>query len=64
MNEPIKQMEYYYKDEHCPYCHRVLRNYTGIYDCYCKFCGGHIDRKNLKIIGKGEEVSCSQGSES
>ena len=31
-------------EEICPYCGMKLRNYEGLRECYCKFCGGEIER--------------------
>lgn len=28
----------------CPHCGRGLRHYEGLRICYCKFCGGKIER--------------------
>lgn len=39
-----KKMKHDVSDDLCPHCGMILRGYEGLKTCYCKFCGGEIER--------------------
>lgn len=39
--KPIKVIDGYGR---CPTCEKMLLGYEGLKDCYCKFCGQHVQR--------------------
>lgn len=43
-SKQCKHMKHDSFDELCPHCGMILRQYEGLKICYCKFCGGKIER--------------------
>ena len=39
-----KKMLHSQGEEFCPHCEKLLRYYEGLRVCYCKYCGGKIER--------------------